>query len=107
MNFSCCIMFMIELGRGYQDRTGDLTPPRRARYHCAKPRWNDFTINELIYKRVWGGDLVRGRVLSSEDMDEGARDRNQVGGFGTFWRSSGGESGDGSGRISPNRKWRR
>ena len=48
------------VGRGYQDRTGDLTPPRRARYHCAKPRWNDFTINELIYKRVWGGDLVRG-----------------------------------------------
>ena len=40
------------VGRGYQDRTGDLTPPRRARYHCAKPRWNDFTINELIYKRV-------------------------------------------------------
>ena len=71
MNFSCCIMFMIELGRGYQDRTGDLTPPRRARYHCAKPRWNDFTINELIYKRVRGGDLVKGRVLSSEDMDEG------------------------------------
>ena len=25
-------------GRGYQDRTGDLTPPRRARYRCAKPR---------------------------------------------------------------------
>ena len=25
-------------GRGYWDRTSDLTPPRRARYHCAKPR---------------------------------------------------------------------
>ena len=48
------------VGRGYQDRTGDLTPPRRARYHCAKPRWNDFTINELIYKRVWGGDFDEG-----------------------------------------------
>ena len=48
------------VGRGYQDRTGDLTPPRRARYHCAKPRWNDSTINELFYKRVWGGDLAKG-----------------------------------------------
>ena len=26
------------VGRGYQNRTGDLTPPRRARYRCAKPR---------------------------------------------------------------------
>ena len=27
-------------GRGYQDRTGDLTSPRRTRYRCAKPRIN-------------------------------------------------------------------
>lgn len=46
-------------------------------------------------------------MMFNRGVEEGARDRNQIGGFGTFWRSSGGASGGGSGRISPNRKWRR
>ena len=35
--YDCYIKLTTKNGQGYQDRTGDLTSPRRTRYHCAKP----------------------------------------------------------------------
>lgn len=58
-------------GRGYQDRTGDLTPPRRARYHCAKPRcinsititdsWVKIDIMQLLFQTYFDSPL--GKII--------------------------------------------